>query len=144
MKYMLMLCVLAGTVCCHWKSQPVMYKKYKNIEFVHCGDFYDGRVYVKNIDRCSVDEIIEFAFCYTSQKNLEGLVIESEYYPSPSFWSGEKKGNILYKIQFEVVDISESSSKVVLQKEVAFALKKISDELIEVPENEYNIRYNCK
>lgn len=125
MKRMIILYIGVFFINCNL-SKPPKYETYKGVEYVPCGDFYNGRLYIKNVHKFSINEIVEFAYCYTSQNNFEGLVIEDKYYPAPSFWSGKKKGNTLFKIQFSIFEISESDTEIYFQKEVTLALQNVN------------------
>ncbi len=143
MKCILKFCVLIILIGCN-SSSPTKYNSFNGVEYAICGDFYNGRIFIKEINKLSIKEIIEFAYCYTEQNKMEGLVIESDYYPAHSFWIGKKKGHALYKIQFGIVDISESETEIQSQKEVTFVLQNINNKLVEVPKRTYNNTYVCK
>ena len=139
MKYLIAACMIFFHINCNVSSRPP-YERFNGIEFLPCGDFYNGRIYIKDIHKFNINEIVEFAYCYTSQNNFEGLVIESEYYSGPSFWSGKKRGYTLYKLQFGMVENLESDTEFYLQKEVILALQKVQNEFVEIPTVEYRLR----
>lgn len=120
------------------------YQEFNGIEYAVCDDFYHGRVFIKNVNKLSVNEIVEFAFCYTTQNNFEGLAIESQYYPAPSIWTGEKNGNTLFKIQFDYIDYSESEKEVVLRKETVMVKKFNGTKFINIDDSNYKRTYDCK
>ncbi|MEZ4906221.1 MAG: hypothetical protein R2771_00865 [Saprospiraceae bacterium] len=88
------------------------------INYCFLGKVTNQVIYVENINKYSDDEILRFSYCLSNKFDLNSINIESDIYFIPAFWPNKKRGLTLYRIQFELIDVSDSEKEVLLQNQV--------------------------
>ena len=56
MKYLIAACMIFFHINCNVSSRPP-YERFNGIEFLPCGDFYNGRIYIKDIHKFNINEM---------------------------------------------------------------------------------------
>lgn len=136
--------VLLISCFCGCKSKiELKFRNFNGIEYVHCGDFHEGTIYIKNIEAYSINELTKFAYCYSGEYHFSGLTIISDCYAGPSFFTGITYGKVLYFFEFELVDISKSNKEVILRRIVIGAFQNYKNKLIDIPKDKFQLEYNC-